>query len=481
MDSTVIIETNGDLIYCNEALSALTQIPLRQLRKKKNISEILQFDSPSVLSEEHLGQLTEASPYTEVSIASNTGSLATVQVCFQPVWVNDAKKILVFIKDVTLEQRLQEKYKKELRQKEEVIEKLEGTLSNLSKKNTELDRKIFEISLVLDIFKILSEFIDEDSIIEEVIKKLFSFNFCNIAIVMLRDETPNTFAFHIYKKAPTVAFEKTLVRIASDEMQYQEEFVKNGLLDIRFQPGLDEFYKKRLNLKQLRHVISGPLQTKKIERGAIHVGFESSETVPLPEDVSLFRTIAYQISITIESIKFFERSITDEMTMLFNKRYFLSRLESEFDKSKRFNQPLSFLIADVDHFKTVNDTYGHPAGDIVLKKIAEIMKASCRKYDIPARYGGEEFVVILPNTPVENAQKFAERLREKVEAEVFQINDKKLKSTISLGISTYPQQGESTEDLINFADKALYEAKNSGRNKSIVYSASLSKSKTKRS
>lgn len=471
MDGILVIDTSGNLVYCNEALSTLTQIPLRQLRKKKNINEILKFEASSTeLSKENLENLTEASPYTEVSIASNSGSLATVQVCFQPVFVNEKKNILIFIKDVTLEERLQEKYKKELRQKEEVIEKLEGTLSNLSKKNTELDRKIFEISLVLDIFKILSEFIDENSILEEVVKKLFSFSFCDIAIILLREENPNELSFNIYRKSQTQSFEKITININADSMPCYTEFLRNGLLDIRANQPLEEFYKKNLQLKHIRHVISGSLQTKKIERGAIHVGFESGEKVPVPEDVSLFRTIAYQISITIESIKFFERSITDELTMLFNKRYFLSRLESEFDKAKRFGQPLSFLIADVDHFKMVNDSYGHPAGDSVLRKIAEIMKAGCRKYDIPARYGGEEFVVILPNTSVENAAKFAERLREQVQKESFVVNDKKIQLTISLGVATYPIHGDSSEALINLADKALYDAKKAGRNRSIVCS-----------
>jgi diguanylate cyclase (GGDEF)-like protein len=161
-----------------------------------------------------------------------------------------------------------------------------------------------------------------------------------------------------------------------------------------------------------------------------------------------------------------ELSSVDPLTKLFNRRYFMQALEAEFDRTDRHGNPLSFVMMDIDHFKRLNDTYGHQAGDEVLRVLAQRIRREARTSDVPGRYGGEEFCVILPQTPLEGGAEFARRLRVVVEAEPVMVAGQELRVTASLGVAACPgPQVESADDLIRLADEALYEAKAAGRNR----------------
>jgi len=163
-------------------------------------------------------------------------------------------------------------------------------------------------------------------------------------------------------------------------------------------------------------------------------------------------------------------SLTDGLTDLFNHRHFQKCLSEEFQRSRRFNNPLSLIMLDLDDFKLVNDTYGHQVGDQVLMALADIIRESIREVDIPARYGGEEFVVILPQTDIKNAIGVAQRLKSAVEKSAhFHKIRPEISITASLGLSGYPDPGiDSPQDLIRFTDKALYRAKQIGKNRVVV-------------
>ncbi len=169
----------------------------------------------------------------------------------------------------------------------------------------------------------------------------------------------------------------------------------------------------------------------------------------------------------IEAAMLKTMAITDGLTGLYVHRYLMLKLESEFNRAKEENLQLSFLIMDIDHFKKINDTYGHEEGNVILKHIAKIIQDSSRKVDIVARYGGEEFCAILPGTPEKGANIYAERLRKGIEEFDFPYQEgKNLKVTISIGIASLKQTNALTyQELIAFADKALYQAKETGRNK----------------
>ncbi len=168
-------------------------------------------------------------------------------------------------------------------------------------------------------------------------------------------------------------------------------------------------------------------------------------------------------------------STTDELTGLHNRRYLQERLEGEMSRSRRYGSKLSCVLFDIDFFKVVNDIYGYEWGDILLKRMAEMLKALIRKEDILTRYGDEEFIVVLPNTSEENAFLFAERFRRDIEKMEFipAGEDERHQITISGGISSYPfleNVEETANTLIRYAEHALYNAKKRGKNKIVQFS-----------
>lgn len=163
-------------------------------------------------------------------------------------------------------------------------------------------------------------------------------------------------------------------------------------------------------------------------------------------------------------------AITDYLTGLYNIRYFYHRLEEEFSRAQRYNFPLSCLMIDLDHFKQINDRYGHSAGDSVLREVAKLMKSHTRKSDVLARYGGEEFIMLLPETNMKGALTKAESLRKSISRLRFRSLKNMKAVTVSIGVATYPDVSISeTDELITYADNALYEAKTSGRNRVKVF------------
>ena len=163
-------------------------------------------------------------------------------------------------------------------------------------------------------------------------------------------------------------------------------------------------------------------------------------------------------------------SRTDALTQLNNRGYWETCLIQEYQRVKRTRQPCTLLIFDIDHFKKVNDTYGHQAGDEVIRNISNILSSSIRSTDIAGRYGGEEFVVLLIDTVADKANIFAERLRKKAEATLVTHEQHNIHYTISLGLADIGDAIKDHKHWLECADGALYEAKKTGRNRSIIYS-----------
>jgi diguanylate cyclase (GGDEF)-like protein/PAS domain S-box-containing protein len=167
-----------------------------------------------------------------------------------------------------------------------------------------------------------------------------------------------------------------------------------------------------------------------------------------------------------------EQATRDPLTGLYNRRYLDETLRRELDRAGREGNPLSILMVDVDHFKRLNDTYGHPAGDEVLRTLGRLLQHHARSSDIPCRYGGEEFVVVLPDMPLEAARKRAELVRQDFADVRIAFGGAELVATLSIGVSGYPGHGNTADELIRAADLALYEAKQSGRNR-VCYAGPL--------
>jgi diguanylate cyclase (GGDEF)-like protein len=160
-----------------------------------------------------------------------------------------------------------------------------------------------------------------------------------------------------------------------------------------------------------------------------------------------------------------ELSTTDKLTGLKNRRFFQEKLEEQIGLYNKFQTPFSLFILDIDHFKKVNDTYGHQTGDYVLEKLAAILKSNSRKEDIAARFGGEEFVLILPNIDVPESKLLADHLRHTIAQAVWEIGS----LTVSIGAATFTSQ-DSDITILKNADQALYASKANGRNRVTHYS-----------
>jgi len=190
-------------------------------------------------------------------------------------------------------------------------------------------------------------------------------------------------------------------------------------------------------------------------------------------DLDFFLNVSEFISLSISNAQSFEKaerlSVTDGLTGLANRQHLEALLTSEILRSRRYRTPLTLVMLDVDYFKSVNDTFGHQEGDEVLITVAAIIKNLCRSQDVAARYGGEEFLLILPETNGAGARVIAERVREEVESHQFNHEGKAHSVTISCGIAEINnEKDQGLASLIGVADQALYQAKESGRNRTIL-------------
>lgn len=214
-----------------------------------------------------------------------------------------------------------------------------------------------------------------------------------------------------------------------------------------------------------------PIAAEGYTIGAVHLAKKERHFWENEENHRLISTYAGLASSSLDNIRLMnltkQLAITDTLTHIYNRRFFDESLEKQLALSKRHNEPLAVIIADIDHFKGFNDTYGHPAGDQILRKASEIMKDSLRESDILCRYGGEEFVIMMPKTEIGKAFEKAENIRRRLEAENFIsiVSGKPLKITMSMGIASFPENGAECSVLLDIADNALYKAKRNGRNR----------------
>ncbi len=196
-------------------------------------------------------------------------------------------------------------------------------------------------------------------------------------------------------------------------------------------------------------------------------------------DVMLLQLVGNQAAMAIVNARLYQETVEltliDSLTGVFNRRHLFARLEMEITRALRFSAPVALIMIDIDHFKHLNDACGHPAGDKVLRVVAELLKNTVRKVDTVARYGGEEFAVILPMVPGNECFEVADKLRKVVERTPFEHGEKQPggRITISVGVAVFPEHGHTLEQLVDAADSALYASKRGGRNKVTLYSPGM--------
>ena len=245
--------------------------------------------------------------------------------------------------------------------------------------------------------------------------------------------------------AGTVFVEKK--SIISNLGQNDPRFIDNG---------------QELNVNSLLCV---PLIAKGEPIGVINITNKLNGKLFNKQDLEFIEALANQAAIAIDNAKLYELATKDGLTKLYIYRHFYTLLENEIKRSSRYNHEMTLLMMDIDNFKSVNDTYGHPVGDQVLREIASCISQTVRKIDIASRYGGEEFTVILPETNISDAKIIAERIRKNISNIKINVKDEIcIRPTVSIGMSEYPSCALDEQTLIELADVALYSAKNNGKN-----------------
>jgi diguanylate cyclase (GGDEF)-like protein len=293
----------------------------------------------------------------------------------------------------------------------------------------------------------------------------------------------------LWKEGPTLC----LFQEESCPPLFTQEVVKNmvrvfsifGEKPIQMEQVTLQVEKRRLKPRQmmmdpqatLKSYLTLPLAVEGEIIGCISVSSDQPNAFD-GQKLQFFSVIGYQMAASLKhlqrlsSVK--KEATHDTLTGLVNRRYFEERLTADSQKAFLNGSALSVIMVDIDHFKRVNDTFGHAAGDKVLREVASLLKSSVRRQDdMVARYGGEEFVLVLPGVILETASTIAERIRRSIQDTPIDIGETQLHLTISLGISNFPiHRVRSKEDLVKMADLALYDAKRGGRNRVCVFSGS---------
>jgi diguanylate cyclase (GGDEF)-like protein len=218
-----------------------------------------------------------------------------------------------------------------------------------------------------------------------------------------------------------------------------------------------------------RSLMLVPLQSVERLVGLLYFGSREANAFG-PRVVDLATTFANQVVFPVQRAILEEElkrlAYTDTQTSLYNHRHFQAQLDEEVRRAQRYSRPMALMMLDIDDFKQLNDRYGHPAGDAVLRDIAGILRSSLRSVDVPARYGGEEFAIVCPETTKEQATVLAERLRARIEDHELDLGDgTRLRLTVSIGVAAFPADAGGKSDLIDAADRRLYEAKRGGKNR----------------
>lgn len=338
--------------------------------------------------------------------------------------------------------------------------KLLRTLDTLNERTWELESSQLQLSNIYETTRALSGILDLDQLLEEILivsQRIFRFQKCRIFLSNITGDC-------LYLYAALDIGNRHIFKVP---VPYSRDI--SGIMEMQDQ-GTMMSHLNRKNRDSGSDQVDTPLLSRGKVLGIMQIITENGK-LPSSRERRLLMIFASSAAVAIDNSllhkKTEELTIIDALTELYNYRYFRSKLTDELRRADRYRQQLSILMLDLDHFKEVNDRYGHQTGNIILREVSRIMEQCVRDIDVVARYGGEEFVVILPQTDEEDATTIAERIRETVDKNYFPNSNgqREIQITVSLGIATYPEGIHNIEQLFEKVDRALYRAKAEGRNR----------------
>ena len=390
---------------------------------------------------------------------------------------NRAAEFLIYlkseIKSVT-KNYLQAKQIHHLKEKQKINEKkYQESEQKVNSANKEIRRKVYDLHNLVEASNDIYSILDIKQLINSSLLTIIGQVGFQKAFVLLYDKKTKSFNKIHHKGFVKKKFEELQFDLTSPIVSY---FLKNRtplyVSKLEQNKNLKNFARE---LKKLDILVVAPMIYSERLQGIIGAGEKLQFQNFSAADFEIFHILVNIISISIGNSHMFQEiktlSLTDAMTGLHNYRYFEDRLKEELNRANRHKKNVSLMILDIDHFKNYNDTLGHQAGDEVLRTIGKILRETIRDEDIVARYGGEEFCIILPGIEKKGIPILGERVRKRIESEKFFKEEVQPggKVTISIGTATFPEDANNYTTIVENADKALYQAKNAGRNQIKVY------------
>ncbi len=333
----------------------------------------------------------------------------------------------------------------------------------LTQRTSELEKSKFQLEMIYENSRILASILDAESVVREVMKIMGEILGYESFAIVFKDRAGKPYLRARSANGETSFHPRSC---PSDGIELIQKIIEVGE-PICLKNILSRFDYKPLNANA-RSLMITPLTSHSTNMGVL-IAESNDENKFNDRDMQMLSIVARSAALALENADLHRRTeeltINDELTETNNYRYFVQKLQEEKRRAVRYNLPLSLVMVDIDWFKKLNDSYGHEIGNLVLKHLSEVIKKCIRDVDVFCRYGGEEFVIILPQTPQVEATQIAERIRSKVEKTVVDAGRRgKLKVTVSVGATSFPENGKSQDELLAVADQALYRAKGEGRN-----------------
>ncbi|MCX7745425.1 MAG: diguanylate cyclase [Clostridia bacterium] len=318
-----------------------------------------------------------------------------------------------------------------------------------------------KLSSILELTQQISSILNLDILLEKVMSVAIEVTGAQNGYIMIKDEKSGDLTVKVQKNIDgsnieTEGFSKSIL----NEVLLKGETVltTNAMEDEKFGSFQSVF------LNELKSVLCTPLKYNNEIIGVCYLDNPLSSWVFTEEIMDALSVMMTQAATSIQNARLYEAAITDGLTGLITHKHFKSVLKKEIERADRYNHHVALIMFDIDHFKKINDTYGHPIGDKALISVAKIVKEKFRSVDYVARYGGEEFAIIIPEANLNGLSVAAEELRKAIENTEILCDKQRLKLTVSVGASMFPHHGHDPDALIKTADECLYSSKQNGRN-----------------
>lgn len=388
--------------------------------------------------------------------------------------IGDIDKFMNIINNALTGRRLRQEKEELLKNLEQKNAQLEKTVDKLNQKRQSLDSMVNDLDITLEVVQKISTFMAGQSSLDSLTPDMYKLFGCSAWGMMNVNQEFESFTGDL---SIFLRDDLSEDKIAEIKENIEESYREYGeLTSVSLSISSKNIIEKARNYEHDCQM-NLPMISQNNVYGIAFIYSVGMEKFP-EKKLHLFSIIVRQLA-TLRDATLLDKvkklSITDELTGLYNRRGTNEELKQQFYRYLRYGSNFTFGILDIDDFKKVNDTYGHPAGDRVLKQLTDMMKRYSRQSDIMGRYGGEEFAFILSNTDLKGAYTFSEKLRKKIAESEFKVkSDKKENITISIGVTDLDSNSkiDDIEKLINHADEALYDAKNSGKNRTCVYKKS---------